>query len=56
MNKTGITLAVIVVIAVLYFIITKADTALSKGESALKQQVVTEEEQTQDSMDDAGLR
>lgn len=56
MSKLNFFVLVVAICAVLYFIITKADTALSKGQGALKQQVVTPEEDAQNIMDDADLR
>ncbi len=55
MSKTNLIILGVLMILVLYFVITKANTALSKGQSALKQQVVTPEEQAQDIIDRANL-
>lgn len=48
MSRTGLALGALVVIAVLWFIISKAQTALDNGTKNLRQEIVTPEMQAQD--------
>lgn len=55
MSKTNLIILGVLMILVLYFVITKANTALSNGQKAFQKEVVTPEEQAQDIMDGANL-
>lgn len=51
MNRTGIFLGVIAVLAVVYFIISKAQVAVESGTKNLQQEKARQEQQAEDIID-----